>query len=221
MQISGQALGGARPLTPQAVEGKELLWRNPLRRGGLQPCEAGAAQDQGQKGFSRSSPPTGKKGPGRPRAGQVCHALTGPPAGGRLGAAGGPGGPLTGSHGPSVPAVHSRRAASCGPALPRGRWQDAGRAEGTVWHLDSGGPQWRRWVGPPRSRPGVGEGGLASRWEGVAERGQPGTPYLSLVPSSGWLGWSRSRGGQRVICMSLACTLHIPYAYSSFSIFDF
>lgn len=194
--------------------------RHPLRRGGggPQPPAAVAAQSPGQKGFSGPKPPTGGKGPGRPGEGRVRRAQTGTPAGGRLEGGGGPGSPLTGSRGPSVPAAALLpRAAPRGPGLPRGRWQDARRAQGAVWPRDPGeAGAGRRWVGPPRSR---GERGrsLGARREGAAGRGQRPHPRPSLAPSSERLRQSGSCGrtpAGRLICMSLACHLHRPYARS-------
>lgn len=188
--------GGARPLTPQVVGGKQSLWGDPSGVGVPSHRGLGQAQDPGQKGFSGSSPLTGGKGLGRPRAGGSAarRPQTGTPAEGRLGAAGRGGSPLTGSHGPSYRQLHSRRTASCGPAsrggggrAPGGRPREAGAGRGGWDHLGAAG------VGV-----GGGGGGLAWRWEGAAGRGQAGTPNLSPVPSSEWRGPSSSRGGRRL-----------------------
>lgn len=84
-------LGGARasPI-PQAVEGKESLWRAPPQAWGT-PVIPGRGNPGMDRKTSGSSPPTGGKGPGRPRAGRATTAPTGIPAGERLGGSRGPG----------------------------------------------------------------------------------------------------------------------------------
>lgn len=150
---------------------------HPPGRGGPQPFQAGAARGTRTRSFSGSSPPTGwerapevpgRAGPRRrPRGPQRGKAPQGP--------WGGPGSLLTGSHGPrggAAPLPPS--AASCGPARPRRRRQDAGRQRGPR------GGRRARVGGTTSASPGAG---LEASGPGPGERGGAGRhPCLQPRP---------------------------------------
>lgn len=137
------------------------------------------SSEQGQKGFSGSSPPTGGKGPGRPRARRLCDGADEDRGGRTLW---GPDSRRTGSHRPGGPAAPlPPSAASCGPARPRWRRQDggAGRRQGLARNHSRG----RRATGAGgRNHLGAaGEWGRRPRFE-VGGRGEawPGpAPFIS------------------------------------------
>lgn len=157
---------------------------------GSPPSEAGAAQDLGQKGFSGSSPPTGGKGRGRPRAGGSARADGDP--GGRAPWSRGEGRePAYRLARAQLPAAPRPPHGFLRPGLPGRRWRaPGGRAGGRP----RGGGRRARWVGPPRS-PGVGGGGLAWRWEGAAGRGQGRHPSSQGSPPP--VAWTVQQPGGR------------------------
>lgn len=127
----------------------------PLRRGGPQSSQAGATQEWTGR-LLDPHPPPAVRGPGGPGRGGLRRRRRGSRRENALGAVGGPGSKLTGSHRPgggTAPLPQS--AASCGPGRPRWRRQDAGPGGGGD-HAESrargGAGRRRRWAGPPRNR---------------------------------------------------------------------
>lgn len=173
VQMSRQALGGARPLISQAVQGRESLWRDPLP-------QAGAAQDRDKKAFLDPHPRQAGRGPGGPGRGGSATALTGPRREDVLGDVGGLGSPLADSHRPNEPAAPlPPSAASCSPPRPRWRRQDTGAGGGDRTETAAGG---RRAQGAG----GRDHLGAAWQWEKEAspggERAWPGpAPLISVL----------------------------------------
>lgn len=158
VRMSQRALGGARPLISQAVLGEGVALERP-------PPPSWGGSRQGQKGFSGSSPPTGGKGPGRPRAGWVCDGAGGTPA----------------RTGPTNPRLHSRRARLPAARLARGGGaRTPGRAAVTGQKprrgAGGGGPP----VGGTTSEP-PGSGRRRPRL-GVGGRGQGRHPLSQSCP---------------------------------------
>lgn len=143
---------------------------HPPGRGGPQPSQARAARGTRTRILT---PNRRAKGPGGPRRGGSATVPTGTPAReDTSGAVGGSRGACSPARtGPAEGRLHSRRAASCGPARPRRRRQDAGRQQGPrggrrarVGGTTSASPgAWREASGP-----------------GPGERG--GTPCLQPRP---------------------------------------
>lgn len=157
VRMSQRASGGARPLISQAVLGEGVALERP-------PPPSWGGSRQGQKGFSGSSPPTGGKGPGRPRARWVCDGAGGTPA----------------RTGPTNPRLHSRRARLPAARLARGGGaRTPGRAAVT-------GQKPRRGGGGRRAAGGRDHLGAARQWEAAASprggRAWPGpAPLISVL----------------------------------------
>lgn len=174
VQMSRQALGGARPLISQAVQGRESLWRDPLP-------QAGAAQDRDKKAFLDPHPRQAGRGPGGPGRGGSATALTGPRREDVLGDVGGLGSPLADSHRPNEPAAPlPPSAASCTRLARGGGARTPGRAAGTGQKPRPGGGGRRAPVGGTTSEP-PGSGRKRPRL-GVRGRGQGRHPLSQSCP---------------------------------------
>ena len=172
-------------------------WERPLRRGGPQPSQAGAAQEW-DKTFLDPQPRARHKREGAQDAhgeAGLRRRWRGPRREGTFGTVRGrgvPGGPLTGSRGPAEKRLHSRRA-RFPAARPAG--DGGGRTPTGGEPRPRGAGTGRRWAGPPPSPRPVGKeagprGGGA--WLGVTGSC---TSNLSLAQCSEWPGPSSSWAG--------------------------